>query len=57
MKVGGYAGQVLFIDLTKEEVRKEPLDLELAKKHLGGFGLNCKYAWELLDPGVDPYAP
>ena len=57
MKVGGYAGQVLFIDLTKEEVRKEPLDLELAKKFLGGFGLNCKYAWELLDPAVDPYAP
>ena len=35
MKVGGYAGQVLYIDLTKEEVTKEPLDLEMAKKTPG----------------------
>jgi aldehyde:ferredoxin oxidoreductase len=57
MKVGGYAGQVLYIDLTREEIRKEPLDLDLARKHVGGFGLNCRFAWELLDPSVDPYSP
>jgi aldehyde:ferredoxin oxidoreductase len=57
MKVGGYAGQILFIDLTNGTIRKEPLDLELARKFLGGFGLNCKLAWDLLDPGVDPYSP
>ena len=57
MKMGGYSGQILHIDLTKEEIRKEPLDLEMAKKFLGGFGLSCKLAWDLLDPGVDPYSP
>ena len=57
MKAGGYAGQVLFIDLTKEEIKKEPLDLDIARKFLGGFGLNCKFAWDLLDPEVDPYSP
>jgi aldehyde:ferredoxin oxidoreductase len=57
MKVGGYAGQMLFIDLTNETIKKEPLDLDLARKFLGGFGLNCKLAWDLLDPGVDPYSP
>jgi len=57
MKIGGYAGQVLYIDLTKEEVRKERLDLNLARKHLGGFGLNCRFAWDLIDPDMDPYAP
>ncbi len=57
MKVGGYAGQVLYIDLTKEEITKEPLDLDSARKHLGGFGLNCKFAWDLLNPEVDPYSP
>ena len=57
MRTGGYAGQVLVVDLTKEEIRKDPLDLDQAKKFLGGFGLNCKYAWELLDPAVDPYSP
>src|SRR5512139_1781034 len=57
MKVGGYAGQVLRIDLSTETIRKEPLDLDMARKFLGGFGLNCKFAWDLLDPGVDPYSP
>jgi len=57
MRAGGYAGQVLYIDLTKEETRKEPLDLDMARKFLGGFGLNCKFAWDLLDPEVDPYSP
>ena len=31
--------------------------LNMAKKFLGGFGLNCKLAWDLLDPEVDPYSP
>ena len=57
MKRGGYAGQILYIDLSSESVKKEPLDTELAKKFLGGFGLNCKLAWDLLDPKVDPFAP
>lgn len=57
MKAGGYAGQILYIDLTKEEIKKEPLDMNMAKKFLGGFGLNCKFAWDLLDPEVDPYSP
>lgn len=57
MTAGGYAGRVLYVDLTKGDVRKEPLDMDAARKHLGGFGLNCKYAWELLDPAVDPYSP
>lgn len=57
MKGGGYAGQILYIDLTREEIKKEPLDLNMAKKFLGGFGLNCKFAWDLLDPEVDPYSP
>ena len=57
MKVAGYAGQVLHIDLTTKEIRKEKLDMDIARKHLGGFGLNCKFAWELLDPDVDPLSP
>jgi aldehyde:ferredoxin oxidoreductase len=57
MKAGGYAGRVLYIDLTSEEIKTEPLHLDMARKFLGGFGLNCKFAWDLLDPTVDPYAP
>ena len=57
METGGYAGQVLSIDLTRERIKKEPLNLHTARKFLGGFGLTCKLAWDLLDPHVDPYAP
>jgi len=57
MRPGGYAGWVLCVDLTKEEIKKEPLDLDMARKFLGGFGLNCKFAWDRLDPEVGPYAP
>ena len=57
MKVGGYAGQVLTIDLSKESIQKEPLDMEMARKYAGGFGLNCRFAWDRLDPEVDPYSP
>ena len=57
IEAGGYAGKILYIDLTKEEIKKQPLDLNMAKNFLGGFGLNCKLAWDLLDPNVDPYSP
>jgi aldehyde:ferredoxin oxidoreductase len=57
MKVGGYAGQILRVDLTRESFSKEPLDLEMARKYLGGFGLNCRLAFDLLDYQVDPYSP
>ena len=57
MRTGGYAGQILYINLTRENITKEPLDMNMAKKFLGGFGFNCKFAWDLLDPGVDPYSP
>jgi len=57
MTFGGYAGQILVIDLTREEVKKEPLNIDTARKFLGGFGLNCRFAWDLLDSHVDPYSP
>jgi len=57
MKAGGYAGCVLHIDLTRQEIEKQPLDMDTARKYLGGFGLNCKFSWDLLDPLVDPLSP
>jgi aldehyde:ferredoxin oxidoreductase len=53
----GYAGQILHIDLTREHIRKEALDLDMARKFLGGFGLICKLAWDFLDPDVAPLSP
>lgn len=57
MNIGGYAGKILFIDLSNESIKKEPLNMQMAKRFLGGFGLNCKLAWDHLPPDADPYGP
>jgi len=54
MKYYGYAGGMLWVDLTRMTVRKEPLDMELAKNYLGGMGMNGKLAYDLIKPGIDP---
>jgi aldehyde:ferredoxin oxidoreductase len=57
MKYRGYAGTVLYIDLTNHSVRKEALDIEMARSFIGGMGINSKLAWDLIKPGIDPLSP
>lgn len=57
MEYYGYAGNILYVDLTTGEIRKEPLDLELAKRFVGGWGINFKLAYDLMKPGTDPFSP
>jgi aldehyde:ferredoxin oxidoreductase len=40
----GYAGNVLFVDLTNRSIRVEPLPEEDARLYIGGFGLNAVLA-------------
>lgn len=37
--MGGYAGKILRINLTKNEIKEEVLDLATARKYIGGRGL------------------
>jgi len=37
--MSGYCGKVLRVDLTTGAIRTEPLDLDVAKKFIGGRGL------------------
>ena len=37
MESYGYAGQILYVNLTTGEIRKVPLDLTMAKSLIGGF--------------------
>lgn len=53
----GYAGNILFINLSDGKIEKKPLDKADAEKYLGGLGLNNKLAWDLIKPGVDALAP
>jgi len=54
MTVGGYAGSILYVNLTTGKVRKEPLDMEVARSFIGGFGINAKLGYDLIVPGIDP---
>ena len=57
MGLGGFAGTVLVVDLTRGVITKEPLDPSLARDFLGGLGLAVKLAHEHLEPGNDALAP
>jgi aldehyde:ferredoxin oxidoreductase len=54
MGSGGFAGRILFVDLSTQEVRREPLDQGMASEFLGGLGVNLRLAWGLVEPGIDP---
>ena len=53
----GWAGTILTIDLTKQQVIKEPLDLATAEKFLGSDGIGMKLMWERVPAGTPPLAP
>lgn len=54
----GWMGTILRIDLTTGEIKKEPLELDFARKWLGGEGFGAKYLWDEVGPevedGLDP---
>lgn len=53
----GYAGKIAYIDLTRGKVEEKPLDLDMAEKFLGGWGLSDRLIFDLLTPGLDPLSP
>ncbi len=53
----GWAGTNLEIDLTRGNVKKEPLDPKLAENYLGGKGINAKILWDRVPPEVDAFSP
>jgi aldehyde:ferredoxin oxidoreductase len=53
----GYAGQILLINLTTEEIKIKPLNRDLVEKFIGGWGINFKYAFDLIKPNTDPLSP
>jgi len=50
----GYAGKILRINLSDKQDQKEPLDMETARRFIGGRGFNTKVMYEELKPGIDP---
>jgi aldehyde:ferredoxin oxidoreductase len=53
----GYAGRILYVDLSKGKYWVEELKESLAKAYVGGSGLAAYLLWNLIDSGVDPLSP
>jgi aldehyde:ferredoxin oxidoreductase len=56
-RLGGYAGQVLEIDLTTGSMKELPLSEELATSFIGGKGLNAWFAYNCIKPHTEPFCP
>ena len=55
--MNGYAGKVLYIDLTTGKTRTEKLDEDYAKKYIGGIGLGMRLWLANSKAGVDALSP
>jgi aldehyde:ferredoxin oxidoreductase len=51
---GGYAGKLLFVDLTSGSISVKPLSEELAIQYIGGYGLGARILYEKMKKGADP---
>jgi len=57
MRVFGWNGVFLQVDLSKNKAVAESYDAHLALNFLGGRGFAAKILWDKLKPGVDPLSP
>src|SRR4030065_1078528 len=53
----GYAGRVLYVDLDTGRTHVEPLNMDYAKKCIGGIGLGMRLWIDNENPGVDHLSP
>jgi aldehyde:ferredoxin oxidoreductase len=53
----GYAGHILYVDLSAKKVKKETLSGELIRNYIGNLGINTKLAYDLIQPETDPLSP
>jgi aldehyde:ferredoxin oxidoreductase len=54
---GGYVGQILRVDLTKQQVTKEPLREEWARDFLGGVGYSARLYYDEVPGKIDALGP
>jgi len=53
----GYAGQVLWVDLSRNKIAKKPLYKPDVGRFIGGSGLAAKILYDALRPRIDPLSP
>ena len=55
--MNGWAGQRLRVNLSTEEITKEPLSYEYRRKWLGGRGFNSEVLYNEMPVNIDPFDP
>ena len=53
----GYAGKILIVDLESGRTRTEQLNMDYAKKYIGGIGLGMRLWLDNTKQCVDPLSP
>jgi aldehyde:ferredoxin oxidoreductase len=53
----GYMGKMLFVDLSKGEIKIETPDESLYRDYIGGYGIGSRVLYDRMKPGVDPLGP
>jgi len=54
---GGYAGNYLEVDLSRDGISVGNVDPEFAETFVGGRGFSSKIQYDELGPGADPLGP
>jgi aldehyde:ferredoxin oxidoreductase len=57
MVLYGYAGKMLFVDLSTGSIQERPLEEKVARDFLGGYGLGAKILYGAQAGGADPLGP
>jgi aldehyde:ferredoxin oxidoreductase len=52
--LGGYAGKILFVDLSRQSIKEETLPENVYRAFIGGYGLGVRVLYEHMKPRVDP---
>lgn len=53
----GYAGKLLFVDLSTGAMTEEQPDESFYRNCIGGTGMGAKVMMERTEAGIDPLAP
>lgn len=57
MKLGGYSGKILRVNLSSNRIKREDLQWNWVTKYIGGKGLGFKYLYEETKPLIEPLSP
>jgi len=57
MDPNGFAGAILYIDLSSGEIKRESINPQWIERFVGGWGINMKLAYDLISPEIAPLSP